>query len=159
MIDTNVYLSPHFTLREMIRSGHHTIDNTPSDEVLAWLTVLCGYLEKIRLAFGALEVTSGYRCPELNAVIGGAGGGDVASASASAHMFGCAADLFPLDPLVTVTQMTRWVASSNLDYDQIVDEGTASGTWMHFGLVRPGHELLPRHEALVMRGGAYYPFS
>jgi zinc D-Ala-D-Ala carboxypeptidase len=149
-LDLSRQLSPHFQLWELIHSQHQTIDNTPSDEVLARLENLCVYLEKIRGAFGPMRVTSGYRCPALNVAIGGV--------VDSAHTFGCAADIFPLDPLVSVGRMVMWIAASSLDYDQVIDEGTNTGSWCHFGMLRPGFEPLPRREALVMRNGVYAPF-
>jgi zinc D-Ala-D-Ala carboxypeptidase len=150
VLDLSRHLSPHFQLWELVHSQHQTINNDPSDPALEALEDLCVDLERIRGAFGPIRVTSGYRCPALNAAIGGV--------ENSAHIFGCAADLYPLDPLVSVTRMVQWISSSGLDFDQVIDEGTNSGSWCHYGLLRPGFEPHPRRESLVMRNGIYAPF-
>jgi len=145
-------LSEHFTLDELISSSHHEIDNWPSPEVIERLRVLArDFLEPVRARFGALRVTSGYRCPELNRVVGGV--------ADSAHVYGCAADLQPLTPGITIADIVRWVTlESGLPYDQVIDEGSDRAAWCHLGIVRPGPEVTPRHTALIMRSGKYSPF-
>src|SRR5262245_30603901 len=85
------HLSRHFTLDEMVASEtaeSRGIDNSPTDEVTDQLKHLCRHtLEGVRDHCGdhSVYVSSGYRCPELNAAVGGA--------SNSAHLYGCAADI------------------------------------------------------------------
>lgn len=60
-------LSPHFALGEFTKSGtaiKHGVDNTPHDIiVVVRLTTLCEkILEPLRRQFGAIRITSGYRC-------------------------------------------------------------------------------------------------
>lgn len=75
-IDLNLRLSPHFTLREFTLSGTaiaHNIGNTPHKEHVERLKALCeNVLEPLRRRFGVIRITSGYRCSELNARVGGA---------------------------------------------------------------------------------------
>ena len=83
-------LSPHFTLREFIVSGvalRRHIDNTPADPaVVDHLRLLAEkVLEPLRRHFGVIRITSGYRCPRLNAAVGGR--------PASQHLRGEAADI------------------------------------------------------------------
>lgn len=82
-------LAPHFTLEEMTRSAKAAelgIDNTPPPELLPRLVRTAEMLERIRATLGCpITVTSGYRCPELNAAIG--------SRSSSDHTQGHAADI------------------------------------------------------------------
>jgi len=83
-------LSQNFSLEEMIASSTASakkIDNTPTPEVKANLERLCKtVLQPIRNKYGkAITVTSGYRCPKLNAAVGGV--------KTSQHLTGCAADI------------------------------------------------------------------
>lgn len=83
-------LSEHFTLEEMVRSQTATINkvtNNPSQAEKDWLKYLCvNVLEPLRKHMNRpITITSGYRCPRLNALVGGV--------NASQHMYGQAADI------------------------------------------------------------------
>lgn len=83
-------LSENFTLEELtasITAANRKIDNTPDKAALESLTKLCKeVLQPIRNKYGhSIIVTSGYRCPKLNAAVGGA--------KTSQHMKGQAADI------------------------------------------------------------------
>lgn len=83
-------LSEHFTLEEMIRSQTATINkiaNNPSQAERDWLKYLCvNVLEPLRAHMNRpIAISSGYRCPRLNALVGGV--------NASQHMYGQAADI------------------------------------------------------------------
>ncbi len=130
-------LSPHFTLEELVASPTATargIINAPDAAVLANLVRLAAMLEEVRGILGGfpLHVTSGYRCPALNAAVGGD--------PHSYHMAGCAADLAPPGGL-TVQQMQEMIAPApDIAYDLLLDEGTADGAhrWLHAQIARPG---------------------
>ena len=83
---TNVKLSPHFSLFEMIATNHK-VENTPTVEAVVNLCRLCNeVLEPARKKYGhPIKVTSGYRCPKLNDLVGGV--------KTSRHLTGQAADL------------------------------------------------------------------
>ena len=88
----NVYLSPHFELREFTESAtarKHGIVNEPTDEAVENLRALCVHtLEPLREALGLpIVITSGYRCRALNERI-------VHHAVKSQHMNGEAADFY-----------------------------------------------------------------
>ena len=146
-------LSPHFTVREMIRTSHRYIDNKPSPEIVEHLRELCrDFLEPVRDRFGPLWITSGYRCQELNLAIGSA-------SKTSAHMYGCAADFVPMREVATV-EIVEWILElSGLDFDQVIDEYSSTANWVHLGKVRPVGNQTPRRQALTMRNGKYYPFD
>lgn len=83
-------LSDHFSLEEMVRSQTATINkitNKPSQAEIDWLKYLCVHvLEPLRAHMGRpITISSGYRCPRLNALVGGV--------NASQHMYGQAADI------------------------------------------------------------------
>lgn len=87
-------LAPHFSLEEFLESptaDARKICNLPASpaelaSVLNNLTRLADGLEMLRGKLNrALRITSGYRCPALNAAVGGV--------KNSRHMSGCAADV------------------------------------------------------------------
>ena len=88
----NIYLSPHFELREFTESAkarQHGIVNEPSTEAVENLKALCVHtLEPLREALGLpIVINSGYRCKALNFLL-------VNHSVKSQHMEGCAADFW-----------------------------------------------------------------
>jgi len=111
-----MWLSPHFHLSEFIKSNEATrrgIDNTPSSEVISSLSDLCNFvLEPIRINYGqAVRISSGYRCPALNAAVGGS--------KNSQHTLGKAADIEIID--LDNCDLALWIAN-NLEFDQLILE-------------------------------------
>ena len=141
------YYSPHFSkleLRSSEMAARKGIINMPNAAADANLNCLCAeFLEPIRLHFGPIRVTSGYRCSTLNALIGGS--------KSSAHMDGCAVDFQPLRPRVTLIEVMGWVRSSPLPFDQLIHE---YGSWIHLGIAPFGK--IPRREALMIAHGTSY---
>ena len=85
-----VFIMKHFSIFELCASAtaqREGIDNRPSKCAYHLLHVLVDQLlDPIREAWGEpIVVSSGYRCKELNALVGGA--------KNSHHMLGCAADI------------------------------------------------------------------
>lgn len=83
-------LSKNFTLEELLVSStakKYKIDNTPDATIKARLSILCEkLLQPIRDKYGKfIIITSGYRCPALNAKVGGA--------KTSQHTQGMAVDI------------------------------------------------------------------
>lgn len=141
-------LSTNFTLAELVRTNHKSLDNTPTPIVIDRLQDLCvNFLEPIRARFGPLRVNSGYRSPTVNAAVGGA--------PTSAHQFGCAADIDPLTPNIKLQELVNWVIDNNLDFDQMILESSGTADWLHIGILRPGYELVPRHQLLRFKNGTY----
>ena len=112
----DLQLSRHFRLSEFTRSAtaiRYGIDNTPDADSIEALQYLCiNVLEPLREHFGAIRITSGYRCPEVNEKIGGA--------LRSQHMFGEAADIH-CGSLERGRKMYNFVVE-NLDFDQMLLE-------------------------------------
>lgn len=122
-------LSEHFSLEELIKSSagsRYGIDNTPSPDIIANLRNLCIHvLEKVRLNYNKpVIINSGYRCPALNKVIGGA--------KNSQHMTGQAADIEV--PGIDNKFLFNWIRD-NLQFDQLILEyykdGIPDSGWVH----------------------------
>lgn len=116
-------MTPHFTKEELTRSvvaERNGIDNSIPDALLPNLNRLAEGLEQVRSLLGdrPLLISSGYRCPRLNARVGGA--------ASSAHMAGYAAD-FTCAKFGTPQEIVRAIASSSIQYDKLINEQN----WVH----------------------------
>ena len=122
-------LSKSFTLNELTKSQEATrlgIDNTPSEEHIKNLKILCEkILQPIRDFYGMpVSVSSGYRSAALCETVG--------SSSKSQHTKGQAADFEIFG--VHNKEVSDWIVQ-NLDYDQCIlefwnPEDPNSG-WIH----------------------------
>jgi len=133
-------LTAHFALEELAATAHREIDNRPPPEVVATLRTTAARMEEVRRLLGdrAISVSSGYRCPELNRVVGGA--------RTSAHLSGHAVD-FNCYGFGSPADVCRAVAGSNLAFDQLIEEGT----WIHVSF-----DPRMRRQVLTKRlGGGY----
>ncbi len=132
MLDESIMLSEHFSLREMTRSARaleRCIDNTPPMTAVANMIVLCQrVLEPVRSRFGVTRVTSGYRSPLLNEVVGGV--------KNSQHTKGEAADIH-LSSMETGRKMFDFIRD-NLEFDQLLLEHCADNGsyWLHVSYTR-----------------------
>jgi hypothetical protein len=109
-------LSKSFTLNELTKSQEALrlgIDNTPNDEHIENLKILCeNILQPIRDFYGMpVSVSSGYRSAELCNAIG--------SSSTSQHTRGEAADFEVFG--VANKDLSDWIVS-NLNFDQCILE-------------------------------------
>ena len=121
-------LSQHFDLSEFTRSEsakREGLDNTPTAEHLENIKILCEkVLEPIRLRFGSINISSGYRGKMLNHFIGGSVNSD--------HCLGRAADLDMDDSGSGVTNKEIFdYIKDNLEIDQLINEFNYS--WIHVG--------------------------
>jgi hypothetical protein len=121
-------LSAHFALSEFTRSEsakREGLDNTPTAEHLENLKTLCEkVLEPIRLRFGSINISSGYRGKMLNHFIGGSVSSD--------HCLGRAADIDMDDSGTGVTNKEIFeYIKNNLEFDQLINEFNYS--WVHVG--------------------------
>ena len=133
------YISPHFTLDEFTLSQtaeRQGIDNTPPGPIIDSLRRTAQGLEGVRVRLGGcpLIISSGYRCPTLNAMVGGS--------AKSQHMTGEAAD-FTAPRFGTPRQIVDALADSGIEYDQVILE---FGRWVHISFVQHG----ARHQALII---------
>ena len=119
----------YFTFNELCESGTaktHNIDNTPNEQIKINLRNLVdNCLDVIREKYGKpITVSSGYRCPALNKVVGGA-------SSTSQHTKGQAADL------KGKTRQENEIIFNIIKqlgcYDQLINEYNFS--WVHVSYV------------------------
>lgn len=118
-------LSAHFSLAEFIRSEsakRHGVSNQPTPEHLENIKILCErVLEPIRMKFGPINLSSGYRSKVLNHYISGS--------LKSQHCEGKAADI-DMDGMGSVTNKEIFeYIKNNLEFDQLINEFNYS--WVH----------------------------
>lgn len=138
-------VSANFTFSELTTTDHRTFlaeQADPPAQVRANLVRLCtDLLEPARALVGPLRINSGYRCPGLNAAIGGS--------VTSAHMLGLAADVVPLE--MDLGAAYERIAASGLPLDQLIFE---FGRWIHIGAAK--HAAAPRGELLMIFAAGRY---
>lgn len=115
-------LTRNFTLDELVLSDYairNDLDNTPNDEQIENLRILCfNVLQPLREVLGKpVIVTSGYRSPVVNKAIGGA--------TTSQHIKGQAADIHV--PEMSIQELYDFI-KANLPFDQLIQE---FGRWVH----------------------------
>jgi hypothetical protein len=118
-------LSAHFNLAEFTRSEsakRHNVSNQPTKEHLDNIKILCErVLEPLRMKFGPIIISSGYRSKVLNHYIGGS--------LKSQHCEGKAADI-DMDGMGSVTNKEIFeYIKNNLEFDQLINEFNYS--WVH----------------------------
>lgn len=123
----------YFTLKELCYSKtaiEKGIDNTPSWDIVENLKYLCVCLDALREAWQApIVVTSGYRCAELNKIVGGV--------AKSHHKLGLAADVQCLD-MKKFDEFKAFVANFFKHYDgefsQVIIEKSGNTQWIHISV-------------------------
>jgi Peptidase M15 len=131
-------VTPHFTLAELTRTDHRSLDNTPDANALANLQRLAEFLERVREVLGgrAVMVNSAFRSKAVNDAVG--------SSDRSQHRLGCAADIRV--PGMTPDAVVRAVMASKLAYDQVIRE---FDSWTHLS-IPSSPDLPPRKMALII---------
>lgn len=131
-------LSPLFTWADVEAS--HTaatkgIDNHLPDGLIVNAARVAQTLESVILLCGPILISSWYRCLALNEAVG--------SKLTSVHPKALAVDFIAKD--IGVNPMFERIKASILSFDQLLVEGTTTGTtWVHLGL----SEGIPRRECL-----------
>lgn len=140
------------------------VDNTPNDEIKGHIMESVeALLDPLRERWGkhcvdfgsgvpGIRISSGFRGPALNAAVGGS--------STSAHCYGYAFDLVPLNGRMSEFKQFCREFLADRTFDQLISEGEdAAGipTWMHVGYKSPRGEQ--RRQLLSMREGKYAPMT
>ena len=123
----------YFTIPELCASAtalREGIDNRPPKCAYHLLHVLVDQLlDPIRKAWGApIMVTSGYRCPRLNELVGGV--------THSHHILGCAADIITgnkADHRRLFNLIRQMKNEGRIRFTQLIWEG--DGRWIHVSYV------------------------
>lgn len=119
-------LARNFTYHEAIRSqtaARHGIDNTPNQKQLRNMIYTAMVMQQIRNYFGnPVQVTSFFRCPELNTAIRGS--------KNSAHMDGRACD-FVVNG-VSNNRVFDLLKESDIPFKKLINEfPNESRGWLH----------------------------
>ena len=125
----------YFTIQELTASAtalREGIDNRPNKCAYHLLHVLVDLLlDPIREAWGEpIVVSSGYRCKQLNTLVGGA--------KYSHHILGCAADIIAgnrADHRRLFRLIVKMQQEGRIKFTQLIWEG--NGRWIHISYV-PG---------------------
>ncbi len=136
-------LSPHFAKWEFEKSEYaqrQGIDNTIPKQYMYNAKLVAELMEKVRDLLGdkPIIVNSCYRNPVVNNAVGGA--------RASEHLKAMACD-FICPQFGTPLEIAKKIASSDLQYGQLIQEGT----WVHISLPVRFHR-----ENLTMKKGKYF---
>ena len=120
----------YFTLDELIHSDtadRLCIDNSPTGDAVDNLDrLVTNVLDKLRDEWGRpIIVTSGYRCKELNAAVGGA--------HYSQHLKGQATDIVSDDFEAFRRFVRRWCKDN--EFDQCIFEHGGGKQWIHISYV------------------------
>ena len=156
-------LSEHFTLGELTKTSVKSLDgNIPSHVVIENLKRLCPWLEELRYTYNSLYclkpgedyetsknvepviITSGYRSPDVNRAVGGAG--------SSNHLTGCAVDIRCAGVELAIRYAAILLDAADdrqEDYDELLIERNRKGHyWGHFAM-RPPKEGNRRKVAIL----------
>ena len=115
----------YFTIKELCESStakEHKINNSPNSVIKRHLTLLVKFiLDPLREKYGKpITVSSGYRCEELNELVGGA--------KTSQHKKGLAADI-TAGSVSENKKLFNLIIELNLPFDQLIDENNYK--WIH----------------------------
>lgn len=135
-------LTAHFTLDEFTRSSTANrlkIDNSVPNELMSNIQLTATQLELVRAALGKpIVITSGYRCPALNARVGGV--------STSAHTKGLAVDFH--SSYGTPKQICQRLIDASVQFDKMIQE---HDQWVHIGFSPSNNRQLVL--TAIKRGG------
>lgn len=145
-------LSKNFYLAEFIKSetaARRDIDNLPSEGAVENLISLCeNTMQPIRnMVNRSVNVTSGFRCLELNTAIGGS--------KTSQHVKGQACDFYVND--FEIPELVQKIIDSDIPFDQIIDEFSDSGHgWIHISYRSDGNNRRQSLKARRVNGKTVY---
>ena len=134
-------LTEHFTFEELVASEvamRHGVSNMPDNSHISGnLHVLARGLERVRLILNRpMIVTSGYRSPRVNALVGGV--------STSAHLSGLAAD-FRVPGMSARDVCLAIKDHASIGFEELIFEGN----WTHIAFTdtarAPAMEILTAH--------------
>ena len=135
-------ISKSFVLEEFTKSdtakAKGIVNAIGQAEVVNLCALVHQVLQPLRDAMGhQVKIGSGYRCPRLNAAVGGV--------KNSQHMTGEAADLCIDGDMQKGKRWFEWI-KANCNFDQLIWEHNAKGTyWVHVSFRADGQN---RHQVI-----------
>jgi hypothetical protein len=121
-------------------------DNNPPKEVFYNLVRTASLLEQVRKIINRpIQITSGYRCKELNQAIG--------SSETSQHRRGCAAD-FKVKGMPP-NEVVKAIIDSDIQFDQLIRE---FDSWTHISVPNDIY-LTTRNQALIIDQYGVRPYT
>lgn len=132
----NMEITKNFTLEEFTNSttaSRKGIVNKPNADELKNIKNLALLLQKIRDKYGkSIIISSGFRCPKLNSVVGGVSNSD--------HVYGAAADIHTISNTKAdnkilfnlIVDMLKW---GHIEVRQLINEHNYS--WIHISTNHP----------------------
>lgn len=139
-------LSKNFALEEFTKSTtakRNNIDNTPDKEADDNIRALAYVLQKIRDTYDKpIIIDSGFRCDELNKIVGGANNSD--------HKYGAAVDIHSLSDTVEDNKelfdvIVEMANNGEILLRQIIDE--YGYNWVHIS-INHSHNKIKNNEIL-----------
>lgn len=133
-----ITITKNISLNELLASNtakRHNIDNTPNQTILQNLIdASVNLYQPVREILGVpMIISSGYRCPALNAKVGGS--------ATSAHMSGFAIDFTAPKfgtPKIIVPHIVRKLKENSIGFDQaIIEYPKSPRSWVHLGYKHP----------------------
>lgn len=121
-------LTPHFTIEELSVTSNRkykTINLESAKEQMGKMYMLAGFAERVREIVGKpMIISSAYRCPELNAAVGGA--------ISSQHKYAEAIDFVckGIEPELLACK----IAASDLKFNQLIVEYSGNKSWVHVSI-------------------------
>lgn len=129
-------LSSNFTMAELSATDTGLANNPTADVLPNLIKLTETILQPLRDMLGKpVNVSSGYRSPEVNKRVGGE--------ALSAHLTGRAADIWVEG--MTPYQLAKFVQDSGLPYDKVIQEPS----WVHVQIAKEGRE--PRGQEILAK--------
>ena len=146
-------LTEHFSLEEMTKTSVNmtaemeAMQHRPSEAVVANLTRLCRWLERLRMEWNLrygegddpIVVNRAYRSAAVNRAVGGV--------PTSNHLTGCAADI----RVAGIEQLLRYAVilldisdERHETFDELLLERRGSKLWLHFAVRASGNRCKVR---------------
>ena len=124
----SIQITQHFSLDELTTTNRVKYKDKNYKYGLSKLTqmnILAHFAEQVRLVVDCpMKITSGIRCEELNAVVGGS--------KTSQHLKGEAIDFIPIK--IKIKTAFDKIRKSNLEFGQLIIENDGKSEWIHISI-------------------------